>query len=68
MIIKHGRHVIGEIHEVRNGLWVLTIGIVPTFLERALVEVGWETSFEQCRNLNQKVLSTGVLVTLKKQK
>ena len=21
MIIKHGRHVFGAIHEVRNGLW-----------------------------------------------
>ena len=68
MIIKHGRHVIGEIHEVRNGLWVFTFVIVPTFLEWALVEVGWETSFQQRRNLNQEVLSTDVLVTLKKQK
>ena len=34
MIIKHGRHVFGEIHEVRKGLWAF-------FLTAFRMLIGW---------------------------
>ena len=39
-------------------------GIVPTSLECAFLEVGWGTSFEQQRNLNQDIPSVDALYSL----
>ena len=37
MIIKHGRHIFGEMHEVRKDLWAF-------FLDRAFrMLIGWES-------------------------
>ena len=34
MVIKHGRHILGEIHEVRKGLWAL-------FLDCTFPDADW---------------------------
>ena len=42
MIIKHGRHIFGDIYEVRKGLWVSdaisddTVNIVNSAMKRQL--------------------------------
>ena len=35
MVIKHGRHILGEIHEVRKGLWALFLDFAFRML------IGW---------------------------
>ena len=35
MIIKHGRHIFGEIHEVRKGLWAFFLDCAFRML------IGW---------------------------
>ena len=37
MIIRHDRHIFGEIHEVRKGLWALSVWHTPV-----------NTSSEEC--------------------
>ena len=36
MIIKHGRHIYEEIHEVRKGLWAFSLDCAVGML------IGWE--------------------------
>ena len=54
MIIKHGRHILGEIHEVRKGLWAF-------FLMSFRMLIGWAGKL---RSHGQNKMSLSLFRTL----